>query len=276
MILYQKKDYMQRKILLRFDDICPTMDFARFEQALEQMDSVNAKPLIGVIPDCKDPDLLIDPYRDNFWDYIRELQNKGYKVAMHGYQHIFDITARGLVCNGWKSEFAGHSYEEQFEKIKRGKDILERNGIYTDVFFAPAHSYDKNTIKALGDNGFRYMSDGKSSKPYMLYGIKCIPCRSSGVPILGKKTHYTAVFHAHEWVRDDKKDAYEKLKDIVNNHSREIVDFEEYAKQPLGIYFVQRVDEIIFVTWCRFIRPLLSRIYRCVKHKIKFVKIQKI
>lgn len=258
---------MSRKILLRFDDICPTMDFARFEQAMDLMDSVNAKPLVGVIPKCEDPDLFIEEAHKDFWDYVKNLQAKGYKVAMHGYQHVFDNSVQGIVNESHKSEFAGHTYEEQFEKIKQGKAILEKNGIFTDVFFAPAHSYDMNTIKALRDNGFRYMSDGKSSKPYMKYGIKCIPCRASGVPKLKGRKYYTAVFHAHEWVREDKKDAYDRLKDIVKNHSQEIVDFSEFATQPLGFYFFQRINEILFVSWRRYLYPLVVKVYLKLKRR---------
>lgn len=256
---------MKRKILLRFDDICPTMDFGRFHMAMELMDSVGVKPLIGVIPECKDPDLQIEPYHYDFWDFVKSLQSKGYIVAMHGLYHVFDTNCRGMVNEGFKSEFAGHTYEEQYRKIKKGKEILEEHGITTDIFFAPAHSYDKNTIKALADNGFRYMSDGKSSKSYTMYGVKCIPCRSSGVPKFKKNKYYTAVFHAHEWVREDKKDAYDRLIDIVKNHVNEVVDFSEYANQKNGYYPLQRLSEILFVTWRRYLYPLAVKVYLKIK-----------
>lgn len=53
------------KILVRFDDICPTMDFVQFKRATDLLDQYEVKPLIGVIPDCKDPDLDIEkPHED--------------------------------------------------------------------------------------------------------------------------------------------------------------------------------------------------------------------
>lgn len=57
---------MTRKILVRFDDICPTMDFANFNEAVNLMDKYGIKPLIGVIPECKDKDLEIEPAHADF------------------------------------------------------------------------------------------------------------------------------------------------------------------------------------------------------------------
>ena len=105
--------------------------------------------MLGVIPDNHDPDLLIDEPRKDFGEYIRNLQNEGYKIAMHGYQHVFDVNANGIVtrkCAYNHSEFAGHPYNVQYQKIREGKTILESHGIHTDVFFAPAHAYDDNTL----------------------------------------------------------------------------------------------------------------------------------
>ena len=35
-----------RKILIRFDDICPTMNFEEFDKAIDLMDELDIKPLI--------------------------------------------------------------------------------------------------------------------------------------------------------------------------------------------------------------------------------------
>ena len=126
-----------------------------------------------------------------------------------------------MVNNRVGSEFSGHSLEVQVEKIRKGKEILQSHGINTDIFFAPAHSYDDNTIKALSLCGFKYISDGKSRKPFYRQGILCIPCRSGGCPKIGKGGYYTAVFHAHEWVRPDKKKGFEDLVHLCKETSYE-------------------------------------------------------
>lgn len=87
------------KILVRFDDICPTMDFAQFKRATDLLDKYEVKPLIGVIPDCKDPDLDIEKPHEDFWEFVKGLQAKGYTIAMHGYQHVFNSDHKGIVTN---------------------------------------------------------------------------------------------------------------------------------------------------------------------------------
>ena len=253
-----------KKILIRFDDICPTMDMYQFKRAMDLLDRFNVKPLVGVIPDCKDHDLMIDEPLKDFWSFIRGLQKNGYTIAMHGYQHVFDSLCKGKVNNRIGSEFAGHTLEEQVKKIKEGKSIFSKNGIETDVFFAPAHSYDDNTYEALSICGFKYMSDGKSSKPYIKSGIKTLPCRSSGCPKIGSDNIYTAVFHAHEWAKPEKKQGYFQLEQLLKNHREYIVSFEEYANISTGNSLIQQIDERIFVLWQIHIRPILVNLYHII------------
>ena len=253
-----------KQILVRFDDICPSMDFVQFHIAMEEMDKRGIKPLIGVIPDCMDPSLEIENPHEDFWEFVKGLQERGYTIAMHGYKHVFDNNCRGKVVVRYDSEFAGHPYDKQVEKIRKGKKILESHGLYTDVFFAPGHSYDDNTVKALAACGFKYMSDGKSFKPYMKYGIKCIPCRSAGVPLMRFGRYHTAVFHAHEWAWEYKKYDYRSFMNLVEKKSSEIVDFKTYSSQACGNNFVQQVSEFIYVSFERYIKPVLSNIRKLI------------
>ena len=38
---------MTKKILIRIDDVCPTMNWEQFEKAIKLMDALNIRPLIG-------------------------------------------------------------------------------------------------------------------------------------------------------------------------------------------------------------------------------------
>lgn len=253
-----------RRILVRFDDICPTMNYVQWKYAVDLLDKYNIKPLIGVIPDCKDPDLQIEAEHLDFWNNIKTLQEKGYTIAMHGYQHVFDSHNKGIVNNRYGSEFAGHSLEIQIEKIKKGKKILNEHGIYTDVFFAPAHSYDENTIKALAANGFKYMSDAKSSRPYEIDGLKLLPCRASGCPNVSKEGIYTVVFHAHEWEREDKKYCLKEFVKLLINYSNDIVSFDVFSSIESGSPFFQKIDEQAYLFWQYGIKPIVSKIYHII------------
>lgn len=253
---------MPRKILIRFDDICPTMDFTQWERADSVLRKYNIKPLLGVIPECKDPDLQIESKHKDFWKWIRELENEGYTLAMHGCYHVFRTKVRGMVNNSYKSEFAGLSFDEQYKLICHGKEVLAQHGIHTNIFFAPAHSYDENTLKALAKAGFMYISDGKSRKPYELHGIKCIPCRSGGCPKIHKLGgYYTAVFHAHEWVRTDKAAGYGKLEELCREYHPDIVSFKEFLEQSSGNLMLQRIDEKIVLYYQR----LKQKVYNFLK-----------
>lgn len=256
---------MDVKILIRFDDICPTMDFGQFRRATDLLDKYNVKPLIGVIPNCIDPDLQIGDKCDDFWEFVTSLRDKGYTIAMHGYEHVFCSPHRGIVTKRVGSEFAGLSLQQQIAKIGQGKTILHNHGIDTDIFFAPAHSYDRNTIKALSTCGFKYMSDGKSCRAYILDGIKLLPCRSAGAAKIRGGGYYTSVFHAHEWARPEKAYDYDNFEKTLSNYSQCIVSFSEYCRQPVGQTTQQRIDEWAFVIWQNTIRPQLSNVYQRVK-----------
>ena len=258
---------VERKILVRCDDICPTMDFVRFEQAKEVFREKGIKPLLGVIPDCRDKDLEIDSAHEDFWEYVLKLQQEGYALAMHGCQHVFDTNVRGSVNLGFKSEFAGHSLEEQTEKIRAGKEILRQHGIETEIFFAPAHSYDDNTLRALAANGFKYMSDGWSLRPYRRHGIICLPCRTGGIPKIKKRGYYTVVLHAHEWNNPAKADAFDRFKILCGVYEDDFVSFEEYASVKCGITFIQQFEEYVAVLWRRHIFPAALKVYHAVRRR---------
>ena len=88
-------------------------------------------------------------------------------VAMHGLNHLYTTKKAGLFPIGGKSEFAGLSFEKQKKMIGEGKHLLKDRGIITDIFMAPSHSFDKNTLKALKDNGFTKITDGFGAIPFV-------------------------------------------------------------------------------------------------------------
>ena len=166
--------------MIRLDDITPDMDWKRFYQAKEIFDKYNICPLIGVVPDNRDTTLHKEEGRENFWRIIRELQENGWRVAQHGTYHCYKTEDSGILGLNPFSEFAGLSYEEQLQKLQAGKQILEENGVHTDIFMAPGHTYDKNTLRALRACGFHVITDGLASIPYLADEILCIPCRLRG------------------------------------------------------------------------------------------------
>lgn len=250
-----------KKILIRFDDICPTMNWELWQKAERLLDSYGIKPLLGVIPNSTDPDLKINPDRPDFWEWLKKKQSEGYVIAMHGLNHVFNSSNRGILTTRIGSEFAGIPYEEQVLKIRKGKEILEDHGIHTDIFFAPGHSYDENTVKALSTCGFKYISDGKGGKSYVWHGVKFLPCRNTGGDFNLREQYSTAIYHAHEWGIKG-KNAYPELERIIKTRKDNIVDFEDYKKQPIGNTYLQLLIERIYV-WLQFtINPIVKQIIK--------------
>lgn len=254
----------KRKILIRFDDICSTMDWEQWHKAEELLCLYDIKPLIGVVPDNKDDSLNVQSSKDNYWSIVKDYEHRGYKIAMHGYQHIYDTDSAGMVADACRSEFAGHSYKVQYEKLKRGYDIMKSHGVETDTFFAPSHSYDKNTLKALKQIGFKYVDDGKTNSILNREGIMCVPCKHGGVPRIGKNGMYTVVFHTNMWALNGNK-GYDNFKKICNIYHEDIVSWDDYIKESNMGFAIEIVIEKIRVLWTRYLRPNISRIY----HKIK-------
>ena len=86
---------------------------------------------------------------------------------MHGYNHVYDTKTnyKDYFNYGGDSEFYGHNYNHQFLKIKRKRNI-KKKGHDVRSFFAPNHTYDQNTLKALKANNFTFIIDGYGIFPY--------------------------------------------------------------------------------------------------------------
>lgn len=217
------------KIAVRLDDITPDMDWKRFLAFKEILDRHQVKPLIGVVPDNQDRNLkgIQDGAPEDFWAYVKELQEKGWCVAMHGFRHIYCTRKGGLFPLNNFSEFAGLSFEEQNEKLAGGKRILKEKGIETDLFMAPAHSYDNNTLKALKANGFKGLTDGFGDCPYRWKGLIFYPISFQFGRTLKKQQGYSTMVVHTGTIKEEELQRYE---DYFNRKDAEWISFEEYRK----------------------------------------------
>ena len=166
---------MTTRFVIRFDDVTPGMAWSKFAPFDALAQELNIPYLIGVVPDCRDPALSVEPHRADFWDFVRERVARGWTVSQHGHTHHYVTAERGLLGIGKKSEFAGLPFAEQKEKLAAGKNILVREGVWQPVFMAPSHSFDENTLKALDDLGFESLTDGYGFYPYKIRGLLAVP-----------------------------------------------------------------------------------------------------
>ena len=247
---------MGRRIIIRMDDICETMDFDKFMQYKTLFDRYNIKPLLGIVP-CSKDEKLIRGIVPDFWNYISALVSEGWLVAMHGYNHLYTSTTVGLVTKRKKSEFAGLSVSTQIDMLRKGKNALEEKGIKTNIFMPPGHSYDRKTLIAMKETGFKYLSDGRSSHTYCLESIKCVPADSSYK--LNKYGILTICIHSN----DESQTAFHELEKFIEKNKINIISFDQACLLKEWPYFICRFEEIMRMN----LRDMLLWIRRVVVQK---------
>lgn len=187
------------RYLLRFDDLCPTMDWKAWDALENAMDDEDIRPLVAVIPDNHDPEFNVGPANPAFWDRVRAWQNKGWAVGVHGYRHERVTRDGGIMSINRRSEFAGLRPEEQRERLKRGLDIFASERVTPNAWVAPWHSFDLTTKAALAEQGVRVISDGFSVLPYRdSDGMLWVPqqlWRSRRMPV----GLWTVCWHYRDW-----------------------------------------------------------------------------
>lgn len=226
-------------VTFRMDDITPTMDWSKFNVFCEIFDRYDLCPLLSVIPDNRDEFLYIEHGNDLFWERIRILKRKGYAIGQHGYQHVYCTSNSGMLGINKYSEFAGLTYEEQYEKIWRGKNILQKQCLDSNIWVAPAHSYDRNTLVALRNNNFEVVSDGCALFPYVKMGLKFVPCQLAVPRFLMKMGVYTVDIHSNF----ASLDFLHKLEKFICNNRGICINYQEaLAIEPYDCVFNSFVE----------------------------------
>ena len=164
--------------LIRLDDIAENMKWEYMDEAEILFDRYKIKPVLGVIPINKDKELLSYPKKNmNFWSQIRKWKAKGWEIAMHGTNHVYDKSCSKIdyLGHGGNTEFCTHPLNEQLEKIKIGLNKFKDEKINIRTFFAPNHTFDRNTLLALNQCGINKVLDGYGLMPYEENKVNFIP-----------------------------------------------------------------------------------------------------
>ncbi len=165
--------------LIRLDDASEYMNIKKWMQMERLLDKYKIKPIYGIIPANQDPNLLSYEKVNEFWGLMCQWNNKGWIPALHGYTHVFETNEGGINPVNSRSEFAGVPFERQCQKIRDGMKILREHEIIPEIFFAPAHTFDENTLRALKkESEIRVISDTIASDVYYEDGFYFIPQQS--------------------------------------------------------------------------------------------------
>jgi len=215
-------------ILIRLDDIAENMNWDLMEKSEILFDEYKIKPVLGVIPNNQDQDLLSYPKKNNFWDLVRNWKNKGWKIAMHGLTHVYDkdTNKKDYFGYGGRSEFCGHSLELQTKRIKNGLKKFREEKIEIKSFFAPNHTYDSNTFNALKNSGINEIIDGYGLMPYLEHEIKFIPQLFYKIYALPFGIQATQI-HLNYWKEND----FNNFAMFVKKNKNNFITYDEAIKK---------------------------------------------
>jgi len=161
--------------LLRFDDLCPTISQARWQRLVPLIAEFGIKPILAVVPDNQDRELQHSKPDPEFWNEMRRMEAAGATIAIHGFRHVCDSKGKSLVPLHRHSEFAGVPEKTQRQWIREGLKILRSQGLNPQLWVAPRHGFDRNTLRVLRHEGIKVLSDGFARTPFVREGITWIP-----------------------------------------------------------------------------------------------------
>lgn len=243
-------------ITFRIDDVFPKMNWRSFELLYELFSKYKIYPLLGVIPDNRDVSLNEGDTNSQFWERLRKLNNEGWVMAQHGHTHVYCNQNSGILGINPCSEFAGLSYEEQVHKIELGKKILQGQGLDAIVWMAPAHSFDDNTLKALNNCGFKYVSDGYSLFPYVRNSLKFIPCQFS----FPRRLFFCGVGTVCIHPRTMSSDYIKKLDNFIAEHRKLCINYVDAMNtKPVNGYIVSNMVEKFYLDLGKLVRVFKLR-----------------
>jgi len=192
---------MSARFLVRFDDICPTMNWAVWERVEELLLRHDVKPIVAIVPDNRDPKLAPCAARPDFWDRARGWQRKGWTIGLHGYRHLYEGQSGGIMDVHAGSEFAGVPREVQRERLAAGTKIFAEQELVPAIWVAPGHAFDHATLELLPEVGIRAVSDGFFWRAVNRNGVSWIPqqlWRFRAMPF----GLWTVCLHVNNWKED--------------------------------------------------------------------------
>jgi len=217
---------MTARYLLRFDDLCPTMDQARWRRMKVLVARHKLRPILAVVPQNRDPELMIDPPDADFWSEMRQHQAAGATIGLHGYRHRCEAKGRSLIPLHKRSEFAGISRAHQREWVRAGMGILRAEQLEPRIWVAPRHGFDRVTLEVLRDEGIELVSDGFAKGPFVSHGVTWIP-QQIWRPVEKSSGLWTICVHANSAAER----AFTELEEFAEKFAEQFISVEEVVEE---------------------------------------------
>ena len=231
----------QAKYLIRLDDACDTFNFENWRKLENIFDGLKIKPIVAVIPFNKDKSLMLEERKKNFWEIVKNWENKKWQIAVHGHSHIYHkVKKNNLIFPFYnRSEFGELSLEKQSSLIKESYNYFLKKGLNPMIWIAPSHTFDKNTLLALREETkIKFISDGLSLFPFRYLGLTFVPQQLWGFQ---KKFYgvWTICLHPNTMNNNDILNLEKAIhKDFFLN---KIIDFEDAIKYERKLSFLSKI-----------------------------------
>jgi hypothetical protein len=241
---------MSAKYIIRVDDASEYMDYSKWNPFFKLFEKYGIKPIIAVIPFNKDPKLINGDQDEEFWEKVRLWQSKGYRIGLHGFEHLYKTLNSGIIGLNKYSEFAGVQIEKQIKMLEKAYRKFKDEGIKVDIFVAPAHSFDRNTLLALRKaTDIKIISDGFFVNPILKDDLKWIPQQLWG-PENKSNGIWTICYHPETSCGS----TVSLLDNFLKTHNECVVD-------PFSLEFNNmKFEDIIFSSMMKFYNRLRSNI----------------
>jgi predicted deacetylase len=219
--------------LLRFDDLCPTIEHDHWLRCLPMIEEFGLRPILAVVPDNRDHSLNLSMPDPMFWPLMRAMEAEGATIALHGYSHICSSKAANILKLHHHSEFAGVAEDTQRRWIREGLGVLRGQGLTPRIFVAPRHGFDHATLRALRKEGIPLISDGFARIPFNRGGITWIP-QQLWRPVEKSGGIWTICIHSN-FIRAAQ---VEELRVFIRRHAAQFTSLDrvlaEYSPGRLG------------------------------------------
>jgi predicted deacetylase len=212
--------------LLRFDDLCPTIEPVRWKQCVKLIEEFDIRPILAIVPENRDPDLENSPVDPGFWYRLCNLESAGATTAVHGYRHLCHSGGKSILKLHTQTEFAGVDFTTQKDWIREGFRIVAEKGLHPRLWVAPRHGFDENTLRALRSEGVEYVSDGFARVPHRWRGLTWIP-QQLWEPVAKTEGLWTICIHPSTL----EPSAFEGLRHFLRNHRDQITSFDRVIRE---------------------------------------------
>lgn len=234
---------MHTRYLVRFDDICPTMNWTIWDTIERILDEKNIKPIVAVVPDNQDQSLMFEGPKENFWERVRSWCDKGWGIGLHGYQHIYKTQDSGMIGINSRSEFAGLPATIQKDQLEKALRIFQKENVRVDAWVAPAHSFDQVTLDILKSLGVTTISDGYYTRAVRDGEMNWIPQQIWRFE--GKNTGlWTVCYHHNAW----SDQCLQIFKSDIEKYQSKIISLADVLRRET-IPNIKMSDRIFAKSW---------------------------